>query len=91
MRRALYLNHPYHRPIIGWRHEMETLDREDALAFYQRFYAPEQRRSWWSPATSTADEVKALAEKTYGKIAAREPRRRRACARRSRRRSPSGA
>ncbi|WP_234685032.1 M16 family metallopeptidase [Bradyrhizobium monzae] len=40
MMAALYLNHPYGRPIIGWRHEIEKLDREDALAFYKRFYAP---------------------------------------------------
>ena len=33
---AQYLNHPYHRPSIGWRHEMETLNREDALTFYRR-------------------------------------------------------
>src|SRR6267142_1150103 len=37
---ALYLNHPYGRPVIGWRQEIEKLDREDALAFYKRFYAP---------------------------------------------------
>jgi len=37
---ALYLNHPYGRPVIGWRQEIEQLDREDALAFYNRFYAP---------------------------------------------------
>src|SRR5262247_356102 len=37
---ALYLNHPYGRPVIGWRQEIEKLDREDALAFYRRFYAP---------------------------------------------------
>jgi zinc protease len=37
---ALFLNHPYGRPIIGWRHEMEELSREDAIAFYKRFYGP---------------------------------------------------
>src|SRR5580704_9531742 len=37
---ALYLNHPYGRPVIGWRPEIEKLNREDALAFYKRFYAP---------------------------------------------------
>ena len=31
---ALYLNHPYGRPAIGWRHEIEKLSRDDALAFY---------------------------------------------------------
>ena len=37
---ALYLNHPYGRPVIGWRHEIEKLTRDDALAFYRRFYTP---------------------------------------------------
>ncbi|MET4631407.1 putative Zn-dependent peptidase [Bradyrhizobium sp. I1.8.5] len=40
MMAALYLNHPYGRPVIGWRQEIEKLDREDVLAFYKRFYAP---------------------------------------------------
>ena len=39
-RAALFLNHPYGRPVIGWRHEMENLSLEDALAFYRQFYAP---------------------------------------------------
>jgi zinc protease len=26
--------------VIGWHQEIEKLDREDALAFYKRFYAP---------------------------------------------------
>src|SRR5579872_3212720 len=34
---ALYLNHPYGKPVIGWRHEMEQLTRDDAIAFYRRF------------------------------------------------------
>ena len=29
----LYLHHPYWTPIIGWRHGMERLDLDDALAF----------------------------------------------------------
>ena len=37
---ALYLNHPYGHPVIGWHQEIEKLNREDALAFYKRFYAP---------------------------------------------------
>ena len=27
---ALFLNHPYGKPVIGWRHEMEELSRDDA-------------------------------------------------------------
>lgn len=37
---TLYQNHPYGTPVIGWRHEMETLNRADAIAFYDRYYAP---------------------------------------------------
>ena len=37
---ALYLNHPYGIPIIGWRHEIEALTREDALDWYHTYYAP---------------------------------------------------
>ena len=32
---ALYMNHRYGVPIIGWRHEMETLELEDALEDYE--------------------------------------------------------
>jgi len=34
-------SHPAGRPIIGWRHEIESLTRADALAYYRRFYTPE--------------------------------------------------
>ena len=38
---TLFTHHPYGIPIIGWGHEIEGLKREDALAYYQRFYTPE--------------------------------------------------
>jgi len=69
---AQYLNHPYHRPSIGWRHEMETLNREDALAFYRRYYQPDNAFLIVA-GDVTFDEVRALAEKTYGKIEKRTP------------------
>ena len=37
---ALYTNHPYGTPVIGWEHEIAQLSRDDALAFYKRYYAP---------------------------------------------------
>ncbi len=40
MMAALYANHPYGIPIIGWEHEIDALNREDALSYYKRFYAP---------------------------------------------------
>ncbi|MCC6008076.1 MAG: insulinase family protein, partial [Rhodobacteraceae bacterium] len=40
-RAALFKNHPYGRPIIGWRHEMEAFGRAEAIAFYRAHYAPD--------------------------------------------------
>src|SRR4051794_20340801 len=65
---ALYLNHPYGRPVIGWRQEIEKLDREDALAFYRRFYAP-NNATLLIAGDVELDEVRPLAERTFGKIA----------------------
>jgi len=67
---ALYLNHPYGRPAIGWRHEIEKLGREDALAFYRRFYTPNNAVVIVVGDVS-AEQVKADAEATYGKVAQR--------------------
>jgi zinc protease len=67
---SLYLNHPYHRPVIGWRHEVEKLNYNDALAFYQRFYSPNNAIVVVA-GDVTPDEVKADAEATYGKVADR--------------------
>src|SRR5438552_5200937 len=67
MEAALYLNHPYGRPIIGWRQEIEGLTREDALAFYKRFYTP-NNAILVVAGDVTAAEVKALAEETYGRV-----------------------
>jgi zinc protease len=64
---ALYLNHPYGRPVIGWRQEIEKLDRNDALAFYRRFYTPNNAIVVVA-GDVTADEVKSDAEETYGKV-----------------------
>jgi zinc protease len=65
---ALYLNHPYGRPVIGWRQEIEKLDREDALAFYRRFYAP-NNATLVIAGDVDVNEVRPLAERTFGQIA----------------------
>jgi zinc protease len=64
---ALYLNSPYGRPIIGWRHEIEALTAADALAFYRRFYTP-NNAVLVVAGDVTAEEVKTMAEETYGKV-----------------------
>src|SRR4051794_38271278 len=65
MSAALYQNHPYRIPIIGWMHEMAKLSREDALAFYKRFYAPNNAIVVVA-GDVTVEEVKTLAEAAYG-------------------------
>jgi len=64
---ALYVNHPYGRPIIGWMHEIRQLSRESALDFYKRFYTP--NNAVLVLAGDLDDkEARTLAEKTYGKV-----------------------
>ncbi len=64
---ALYLNHPYGKPVIGWRPEIEKLNREDAVAFYKRFYGPNNAIVIVAGDVEP-DQVRALVEKTYGQI-----------------------
>jgi zinc protease len=40
MMAAIYTAHPYRTPIIGWMNDLENLRAEDARAWYQRWYAP---------------------------------------------------
>jgi zinc protease len=65
---ALYLNHPYGRPVIGWRSEIEKLNREDALAFYKRFYAP-NNATLIVAGDVTVQDIRPIIEAAYGKIA----------------------
>lgn len=64
---AQYLNHRYGTPIIGWMHEMEELDLDDALSFYELYYSPNNTILVVS-GDVTPDEVRALAEQHYGPL-----------------------
>ena len=64
---AQYLNHRYGKPIIGWMHEMEELDLDDALSFYELYYSPNNTILVVS-GDVTPEEVRVLAEKHYGPI-----------------------
>ncbi len=70
MMAALYQNHPYGIPIIGWEHEMAALTLDDAVEFYRRWYAPNNAVLVVS-GDIDADELKPLAERYYGVIPAR--------------------
>ena len=76
MAATLFVHHPYGLPIIGWKHEIEGLVREDALSYYRRFYTPENAILVVAGDVGS-DEVKRLAEQHYGVVpAAGEPPRR---------------
>ncbi|HRJ69519.1 MAG TPA: pitrilysin family protein [Beijerinckiaceae bacterium] len=64
---ALYTHHPYGTPIIGWEHEIEGLGRDDALAYYKRFYTPENAILIVAGDVE-GDTVRTLAEASYGAV-----------------------
>ncbi|MGI9399825.1 MAG: M16 family metallopeptidase [Rhizobiaceae bacterium] len=64
---AVYQNHPYGIPIIGWEHEMTALTLEDAVDFYDRFYTP-NNAILIVAGDVEPEEVLELAKKTYGPI-----------------------
>lgn len=66
---ALYISHPYGKPVIGWMHEMAELSRVDALSFYERYYAP-NNAILVVAGDVTPEQIKSLAEATYGRIPA---------------------
>lgn len=67
---ATYLAYPYRIPIIGWEHEMTALTQEDAEAFYETWYAP-NNAVLVVAGDVTAAEVRRLAEETYGQVPSR--------------------
>ncbi|WP_206452728.1 M16 family metallopeptidase [Aurantimonas marina] len=67
---ALFQNSPYGDPVIGWRSEIEALSRDGAIAFYDKYYTPNNAILLIAGDVTEA-EVRRLAEKTYGKVARR--------------------
>ena len=62
------MNHRYGVPIIGWRHEMEQLSRDDALNWYHTYYAP-NNAILIVAGDVQPDAVKTSAEKYFGPLA----------------------
>ena len=67
---GLFLNASYHNPTIGWEHEMRGLGTADALAFYRDWYTPNNAALIVAGDVETP-EVRALAERHFGPLAAR--------------------
>lgn len=69
MNAAQYMNHRYGVPVIGWMHEMQGLDMEAVMAFYDLYYSP-NNAILVVTGDVEPDTVRALAQSTYGKIPA---------------------
>lgn len=65
MQAALFVNHPYGTPVIGWLHEMQELTKTDALESYRKWYAPNNAILVVAGDIS-AEELKPMAQKYYG-------------------------
>ena len=62
-----FYNHPYGRPVIGWRKEMEGLTRDDANAWYDAHYAPNNAVLILA-GDVTPEQARELAQEYYGGI-----------------------
>ncbi|MEZ5750445.1 MAG: pitrilysin family protein [Paracoccaceae bacterium] len=67
LRAALFQNHPYGRPIIGWRHEIASLTSEMANDFYRLHYAP-NNAVLVVAGDVEAEDVLAMAQRHFGPI-----------------------
>jgi zinc protease len=68
---ALFLSHPYGRPVIGWPDEVRRIGRVEAQDFYKHHYAP-NNAILIVAGDVTADEVRNDAQAAFGKVQARE-------------------
>jgi zinc protease len=63
----LFVNHPYGSPVIGWQSEIEALNKDSAIAFYDRFYTPNNAIVVIAGDVDV-ETVRNLAAETYGKV-----------------------
>lgn len=67
---ALFLSHPYGRPVIGWPGEVRRIGRAEAQDFYNHHYAP-NNAILVIAGDVTVDQVRTDANATFGRVAAR--------------------
>jgi len=65
---AMFDNHRYGIPVIGWMHEIRGWTRDDVEAFYRRWYAPNDAILVIAGDVQR-DQVRWLAERYYGPLA----------------------
>ena len=70
LRRLIWGEHPYARPITGMPEEIKTLKLDDVRDFYHQYYAPNNAILVLA-GDITPETAKILAEKYYGKLKAK--------------------
>ncbi|MDH6169300.1 zinc protease [Variovorax boronicumulans] len=66
---AVFTASPYHRPVVGWMSDLDAMTPDDARAFFKRWYMPANAVLVVAGDVDIA-QVRALAEKYYGRIPA---------------------
>jgi zinc protease len=64
---AMYIAHPYGKPVIGWMSEVAKLTRDDAMDFYKAHYTP-ANAILVVAGDVTPEQVRTLAEVNYGAL-----------------------
>ena len=67
---TVYRAHPYGRPVVGFMNDLENMTAEDAREWYRTWYAP-NNATVVVVGDVEAQAVFALAENTFGKLAAK--------------------
>jgi zinc protease len=67
---AIFEASPYRRPVVGWMSDLESMTPQDARDFYKRWYVPANAVLVVAGDVDPA-QVRRLAQKYYGPIAAR--------------------
>lgn len=70
IRYALFPGHPYAIPIIGWKPEIEKLTIEDARAWHDKWYTP-NNAILVVTGDLTLEQLKPIVARTYGTIPSR--------------------
>jgi zinc protease len=66
---TIFLDHPYHHPIIGYKHDLWSLNKESLVEFYQKHYIP-NNATLVVVGDVKADDVFQQAESAFGHIEA---------------------
>jgi len=67
---AVFTASPYHRPVVGWMSDLDAMTPEDARAFFKQWYVPANAVLVVAGDVDVA-QVRAMAEKYYGRIPSR--------------------